>query len=120
VERDVNMAQPAMTASGAARRNSTGIFWALGLLLAALFLLGGGARGDVQSLMILRPIVVLFLAFGLGSLRLSDVRNNRFLCLMGLAIAALPALQLVPLPPSVRPHNSARSGARSAWFRKQH
>ncbi len=97
----MNMAQPAMTASGAARRNSTVIFWALGLLLAAVFLLGGGARGDVQSLMILRPIVVLLLAFGLGSLRLSDVRTNRFLCLMGLAIAALPALQLVPLPPSV-------------------
>lgn len=75
-------------------------FWILCVLLAAVFLLGGGARGDIQSLMILRPLAILALGFGLGGLCLVHIRGYRFLCLMALGIAMVPALQLIPLPPS--------------------
>ena len=75
-------------------------FWLLCLLLAAAFLLGGGARGDIQSLMVLRPLAVMALGFGLGGLCLAHIRDYRFLCLMALGLAVLPALQLIPLPPS--------------------
>jgi O-antigen ligase len=70
-------------------------------LLAACFFLGGSARGNVASLMILRPISILLLGFGLWHLRWSQVKAHRFLVALALAILAIPALQMIPLPPEV-------------------
>lgn len=83
---------------GAHLRSLDAAYLTLCLLLTAAFLLGGSARGDVQSLIVLRPLGLLALGLGLSSLRLSHVRQNTFVCVMGVAFVALPALQLVPLP----------------------
>jgi O-Antigen ligase len=51
--------------------------------------------------MILRPISILLLGFGLWHLRWSQVKAHRFLVALALAILAIPALQMIPLPPEV-------------------
>lgn len=79
---------------------TSGPFRAICLLLVAAFLLGGGSRGDITSLIVLRPLAVLILGYGLAGLQLSHIRANRFLLGMGLAVLALPALHLLPLPPA--------------------
>lgn len=76
----------------------SGAFWALSLLLVACFALGGSARGEVASLMVLRPLAILLLGFGLWCLKFEQVKAHWFLFAMGLAILALPALQLIPMP----------------------
>jgi hypothetical protein len=76
-------------------------FWALSLLLALAFLMGGGSRGDIQSLMYLRPASVLFLAYAFHGLTLEHVGANRLLFAMAGAWVLLVLLQLVPLPPDI-------------------
>src|SRR3546814_5574480 len=49
---------------------------ALFFLVGAAFLLGGGARSDVTSLLLLRPLAVLVLAIGL--LALTPTASRRF------------------------------------------
>ena len=76
-------------------------FWVLCVLLVACFVLGGSARGNVASLMILRPISALLLGFGLWRLQMAQVKEHWFLVALALAILAVPAFQLIPLPPEV-------------------
>ena len=79
---------------------TSGPFRAICLLLVAAFLFGGGARGDIGSLVFLRPLSVLIMGYGLFGLELSDIKANRFVAGMALAIIALPALHLLPMPPA--------------------
>jgi O-antigen ligase len=74
---------------------------ALMVLLAASFLLGGGSRGDIASLMILRPLSVLILGYGLSRITWQQIRANAFLFGFASAILGLTLLQLVPLPPTL-------------------
>lgn len=69
--------------------------------MALVFLLGGGARADIQSLLLLRPVSALVLLFALASLRHEHFAGHRLL--LGLAVAwlGLHLLQLVPLPPEI-------------------
>lgn len=76
-------------------------FWVLSILLVACFALGGSARGEVASLMVLRPLAILALGFGLWRLEIARVKAHWFVCSMAAAIVALPALHLVPLPPGI-------------------
>lgn len=76
-------------------------FWALAFLLVACFAFGGSARGDVASLVILRPLAALMLGFGLWHLQSGQAKAHRFVLAMAIAIVALPALQLIPLPPDI-------------------
>ena len=76
-------------------------FWCLVIFLVIVFMTGGGARADIQSLVILRPVAVVFLCIGLWGLRLSHIREYRFLFGMTAAILMLVAAHLIPLPPSV-------------------
>lgn len=71
------------------------------VFIALTFLFGGGSRADIQSLILLRPLASLLAAYALlvGTReQLGAVRAP--LVLLG-ALAALIALQLVPLPPSL-------------------
>jgi O-antigen ligase len=77
------------------------IFWALVLFLVLVFFTGGGARGDIQSLIILRPVAVLMCGFALWSLKREHVQANRFLFGMAVAIFALVGLHLIPQPPAI-------------------
>jgi hypothetical protein len=74
-------------------------FWLLVALLTLVFLTGGASRGDVQSLIVLRPVSVLLCGLALWSLKWDDVRANRFVFGMAAAIFLLSLAHLLPLPP---------------------
>lgn len=74
-----------------------GIFIAF---LALCFLGGGASRGDVLSLLYLRPAAIIVIAALLILPIERDWRPYRSLLLMLAAFAGLVALQLVPLPPA--------------------
>jgi len=76
-------------------------FWILTAWLALVFLLGGGSRSDIQSLIVLRPVSVLVFGYGLVELTSAVVRQSRFVLSLAALWIALPLLQLVPLPPSI-------------------
>jgi O-antigen ligase len=76
-------------------------FWAMLSFTACVFLMGGGARGDVQSLILLRPIAAVFLALGLWHISWDEITRLRGLFLIGLACLALVLIHLIPLPPSL-------------------
>ena len=66
-----------------------------------VFALGGGSRGDIYSLVFLRPVAVLVLGAGLLTIRGEHVRRNRWLFAIAGACVALPVIQLLPLPSSM-------------------
>lgn len=76
-------------------------FCALLLLLALCAIGGGGARGDIQSLLYLRPMALLITAALLvspGRLDLGELRTPlRLLALLAIWMA----VQLIPLPPAL-------------------
>ena len=76
-------------------------FALLVIVLVGCFVLGGSARGDVASLIVLRPVVAVALTGGLLCLDAQDIRANRVLLAFSAAIAALPLLFLIPLPPEI-------------------
>jgi O-antigen ligase len=76
-------------------------FSALIIFLALTFFLGGGARDDILSLIVLRPAAVILCAIGFWGLRWSHIQSNFFLFGMATAIFALVILHLVPLPSSL-------------------
>jgi len=69
-------------------------------LLLITFFLGGGARHDISSLTLLRPLACLAAAAGLLTLRADTLRNYRGLFILLGALAFIMCIQLVPLPPS--------------------
>jgi O-Antigen ligase len=71
------------------------------IFLGLLFLMGGGARSDIQSLAILRPISVAVLGYALWGLLWEQVKPFRVLVFFGLTIMLTVALHLIPLPHSV-------------------
>ena len=74
------------------------VFAMLAVLVTVSFLLGGSARADVASLLVLRPLALVLLATGLVTLRTADWEQNRFILGMAGAVILLPLLQLIPLP----------------------
>ena len=71
------------------------------IVITACFLLGGSARGDVESLVVLRPLVAVALTGGLLCLSGHDLKRHRFLLGFSASLAALPLVHLIPLPPGV-------------------
>lgn len=76
-------------------------FWVLSAFLGLVFLMGGGSRADIPSLVILRPLAVLICGFGFWNLNLNQLGEHRFLVLFAAALFLVVGLQLVPLPPSI-------------------
>ena len=74
---------------------------ALVVLLVAAFLMGGGSRGDILSLVVLRPLSFALLALGLITLRHEHVRANRGAFAVAAGMILLAALHLVPLGPDL-------------------
>lgn len=81
-------------------RGATWQFWLLAAWLVIVFATGGGARGDVRSLLVLNPLAFAVLGAGLVSLRLRDARARAIVFALAAALILLMALQLVPLPPA--------------------
>lgn len=76
-------------------------FWVLAAFLIATFLAGGGSRGDIASLVVLRPLAALVLAYGIAGLSIPQIKRNWQPVLIMVLSGALVGLQLIPLPPSV-------------------
>lgn len=73
-------------------------YWVLATYLILVFLTGGGSRGDIASLIFLRPIAVLVGAWAFLQLDGSTLRQWRGLLVLAALLFLLPALHLVPLP----------------------
>lgn len=82
-------------ASGKAR------FIAFCLLLGGVFLMGGGSRGDIISLIALRPLAIAIAGYALLIAKPEQLRSIRVPLLLLSALAMLMVVQLVPLPTSV-------------------
>lgn len=76
-------------------------YWALALLFSSVFILGGSARSDPQSLALLRPLSICVLALGLWGLKPQHVKNYKFLTAICASSVLLVVLHLIPLPPSI-------------------
>lgn len=73
---------------------------AVGLLVTG-FLLAGGGRDDLLSLLVWRPLSMIFLVLAVFLYWREAWQNGRSLMLWATAVALLPALHLIPLPPAV-------------------
>ncbi len=76
-------------------------FWALVSFLALVFLTGGSARADVQSLALLRPSAILMCGVALVTLRKHHLTQYRFLAIWTAGIVAVVSLHLLAIPLSV-------------------
>ncbi len=81
--------------------SKTPIFWVMVVFLAAIFCLGGSSRGDVGSLVILRPLAALVCGGALITLSKDHFVKNKMLLYFAIACAAIPILHLISLPPSI-------------------
>ncbi|MBM0171294.1 O-antigen ligase family protein [Altererythrobacter sp. C41] len=66
--------------------------------LLAVFFTGGSSRPDMQSLVLLRPISLFVLGYGLLTLSRKSVRNHWPLVTIAIATVGLMILHLFPLP----------------------
>lgn len=74
-------------------------FAALCFFIACVFAMGGGSRSDIQSLIVLRPLTFLFIAYAALAVRPDQLRAAFWpLLLVGL-LAFVSVFQLLPLPP---------------------
>jgi O-antigen ligase len=90
---------PLPTKQKTARRSFA--FWAVTLLLVAVFLFGGSARSDVQSLVILRVVAIFGLGAAILTMKREQLAAHRFLISLAGAIALLTGIYLLPLPEDV-------------------
>lgn len=76
-------------------------FWVLVAFFALLFFVGGSSWGNEPGLIILRPVAILLLAYGLS--RFSKDIAKQYWAILSLfcAAAALVVAHLIALPPSV-------------------
>lgn len=73
----------------------------MGIFLFLVFLMGGGSRDDIQSLIILRPVAILFAAYAIIYKIEKQISWVAFPFLLLFLLATLMAIQLIPLPPEV-------------------
>ena len=76
-------------------------FYAFSAFLTLVFFMGGSSRDDVQSLVFLRPLAVLFGAYALTCMDREAWKGRTFPLYIALALAGLMVLQLIPLPPHI-------------------
>lgn len=91
-------------AGGAGRLPAGGFsksYWVLAGFLAFVLLTGGGSRHDITSLVVLRPVAFLVAAAALWTITAEQIRSVRIPLIFIGSIAALIAIQMIPLPPSI-------------------
>ncbi|MBD8548177.1 O-antigen ligase family protein [Sphingomonas sp. CFBP 8760] len=76
-------------------------FWVLAVYLTCVFLMGGGSRGDIASLILLRPIAVILCAWALVRFDTAAWHRWRRLLMLAGALFALTAFHLIPLPAAI-------------------
>lgn len=75
-------------------------FWMLALFVTLAFLMGGSARPDTQSLVILRPLAILFGAYAIFAMSRAEWEQIKWPAAMFGLLAMTMVIQLVPLPPA--------------------
>lgn len=76
-------------------------FWVALAFVVMVFALGGGSRGDIPTLLILRPISVVFLGYGLWGMRRDHILPLRAIFLFAAALILIVIIHLLPLPPAI-------------------
>lgn len=76
-------------------------FWVTLFFLAAVFLMGGGSRGDIQSLVVLRPLAAICIGIALWSVTKDQLAAIRVPLLLALLLPLVMLIQLIPLPPAL-------------------
>lgn len=85
-------------------------YWALVIFLTVLFATGGSSRIDVPSLIVLRPLSVIFCAFACLTLRREHLTGRRWLLGTAASVFAVALLHLAPLPPTLWHSLAGRQG----------
>ena len=88
-----------MRAPQATTKRQTRDFRVLAGFVSLLFLCGGGARADLASLVIIRPVAVLLAAWWAIRLTREQIAADRWFFAFSGATFALALLHIVPLPP---------------------
>lgn len=96
------------------RLKGNGALVLLSALLVMIFLMGGASRGDVLSLVFLRPAAVLCLAVGLYWMPADAWHRYRLPLTLMAALIALNLFHLLPLPPVIWTGLPGRDIARDA------
>tara|TARA_R100001244_G_scaffold6593_15_gene8039 strand:+ start:16535 stop:17983 length:1449 start_codon:yes stop_codon:yes gene_type:complete len=78
-------------------------FYAFVAFFVIVFFTGGGSRDDIQSLLVLRPLAILFCAYALTVKAPEQWKGRMFPFYIASALAALMVFQLIPLPPGIWP-----------------
>lgn len=76
-------------------------FFALLIFLLLTFLTGGGSRSDIQSLVLLRPMAILFCGLAIWTLRREHLQSRWGLLALAAGTFLLVGVQLIPLPPGI-------------------
>ena len=76
-------------------------FATLSIFLILIFFMGGGARADIQSLVLLRPLAFLILAVGIFQINAKQVQQYKSLFIFSGVIFFIALLHIIPLPPSL-------------------
>lgn len=72
--------------------------WLLPIFMLLLFAIGGGSRADTLSLVVLRPLAVVFAGLAIARAPMATFIRHRFILGTIVASAGLVALHLIPLP----------------------
>lgn len=97
------MLKPRHASRSPARRrwNVESTFLAAAIFIVAVGIMGGGARADIVSLLILRPAAVIALGLGIWWLTPATMREFRTVFVIFGLTVAYTAATLVPLPPAL-------------------
>lgn len=77
-------------------------YWLLALFIVMLFAMGGASRTDVQSLIILQPLSIVFCGIAMLTLRREHLSGRRWLFAILCIILLLGLLHVIPLPAETR------------------
>lgn len=95
--------KPLRKSLGAIAKNlsaSKAQYYAFFTFLVIVLFTGGGSRDDIQSLLILRPLAVLFCAYALTFKAPEQWKGRMIPLYIVIALLSLMTIQLIPLPPS--------------------
>ncbi len=90
-----------LTTTPESLKSASAQFWILAVFLVVVFLMGGASRIDVQSLILLRPLSVLFCAIALLTLKREHLAGRKLLMAGVAAVVLLCLMHLIPLPPAL-------------------
>jgi len=82
-------------------RSADAQFWVLIAFMVIVFATGGGARPDILSLVVLRPLSFLVVGYALLLMPKGMRRKGLMPLMLLLVLAGIMGLQLMPLPPGV-------------------